>query len=1031
MLEIIIHVGDLYLQTWEEGIVAGQDIEFLIEDLQSLLTLYFQKYKYDHLYQQAAIYLLSFITEIILNDENSISVPIIIQEFDSLFNEDKQKIFIYANNTLYKINSYMANQIVNINIETISTFYEIIQVKITSNDLVNSQIDDMYLYNKHCYDVINDYYEACYHFEMDDYDKCANILEKRVVFIKDIMSDFAVAMSYYMLAYYSNSNGDMETTKIHALEAKNIFPIVCQQYIQTLVMLLDIYYFQKDAKLHNNTASELLDSYISLYCEKDSLYLNLLLEIGAQYYNFGNIPRAKKHFDESKMLISDFYGKDSKWLDYFEYYESLLSMAAGDYETAKSKLDKAFRVVNNLSSVDSTDEFTIYVSSDRDNLIEHFSEQSIVLLSRMENDQFDNLALFNKLFHAFLVGDKKKALMIATEMGISKELQQNLPVDSKLFSFGIMDIPKVAHAFATLYELYGLSLKNESDYFDDLSDENRVRSVERLINALKTIFSVYDKESLPYKMYKRHFIEMVETACDGFLKCKRPDKSLSFMIQHEDFDKSAAGELYFTSMKCLLYDQSNDKDNAQFYIARLLELQHKLISQIITIDSEQKQLELIEYINHGPTLAKSLYLILKYKEKGFAYEYLLRNKILSLDYSYLSRLYKNSNKVEDFFYKEMFEAQYSSITAKLDYETILIEFAKVWYEVRKEKYCAFIINGDGITAVVDLGDTEQMNGLIARFNKSLCAGYEAKELHNLDGYWELYRVIAVPILEKLAIATKKIIIAPEGKLFLLPFELFLNIPKKEHLISYVYSGKDLLRKRQSIKIGKNSPCLIISSQGSAEDVDLPSALHEANVIAETLNSKVYIGDEVKKNLFYNVLDNNYGLIHIATHGEFKLDEKDIMSGAYLKLSGDEILTAREVSQLDFAGVELAVLSACKTGDGLDASFEGLLGLSRAFTIAGTQNLIVGLWEMGDFPTALLMKQFYLNYIDRNLSINEALENAKSYLRNLKVVELRPIAEKMEDSFERETLICAMEGLNDDTKFYRYPYYWASFICYTY
>lgn len=64
-------------------------------------------------------------------------------------------------------------------------------------------------------------------------------------------------------------------------------------------------------------------------------------------------------------------------------------------------------------------------------------------------------------------------------------------------------------------------------------------------------------------------------------------------------------------------------------------------------------------------------------------------------------------------------------------------------------------------------------------------------------------------------------------------------------------------------------------------------------------------------------------------------------------SEDGVLTAEEVSALDLGGAEWAVLSACETGAGDIAAGEGVLGLRRAFQMAGVRTVIMSLWELDD------------------------------------------------------------------------------------
>ncbi len=104
---------------------------------------------------------------------------------------------------------------------------------------------------------------------------------------------------------------------------------------------------------------------------------------------------------------------------------------------------------------------------------------------------------------------------------------------------------------------------------------------------------------------------------------------------------------------------------------------------------------------------------------------------------------------------------------------------------------------------------------------------------------------------------------------------------------------------------------------------------------------------------------------------------------------DGILTALEVSGLDLSRVELATLSACETGLGESAGGEGLLGLQRAFQIAGAKTTVCSLWQVSDKATQLLMQRFYENLWNRNpkMSKLEALREAQLWLLNKRQPEL--------------------------------------------
>lgn len=73
--------------------------------------------------------------------------------------------------------------------------------------------------------------------------------------------------------------------------------------------------------------------------------------------------------------------------------------------------------------------------------------------------------------------------------------------------------------------------------------------------------------------------------------------------------------------------------------------------------------------------------------------------------------------------------------------------------------------------------------------------------------------------------------------------------------------------------------------------------------------------------------------------------------------------------------ELVVLSGCGTGDGAVQSGEGVIGLGRAFLVAGSRSLVLTLWSVDDASTAVLMKSFY-QQLRTGIPKNEALRRAQ-------------------------------------------------------
>ncbi len=177
--------------------------------------------------------------------------------------------------------------------------------------------------------------------------------------------------------------------------------------------------------------------------------------------------------------------------------------------------------------------------------------------------------------------------------------------------------------------------------------------------------------------------------------------------------------------------------------------------------------------------------------------------------------------------------------------------------------------------------------------------------------------------------------------------------------------------------------------------------------------------------------------HLATHGFFApatargadagggwhplLLSGLVLSGANRDpKEGEEggILTALEVSEMDLSKLDLAVLSACETGLGAEAAGEGLLGLQRAFAVAGARTVVASLWKVDDRATKELMSGLSARVWDakKPLARADALRQAQLALLHGGVKKgIGRGLDPAEDAFS---------GVSEPRL---PPYYWAAFV----
>ena len=154
--------------------------------------------------------------------------------------------------------------------------------------------------------------------------------------------------------------------------------------------------------------------------------------------------------------------------------------------------------------------------------------------------------------------------------------------------------------------------------------------------------------------------------------------------------------------------------------------------------------------------------------------------------------------------------------------------------------------------------------------------------------------------------------------------------------------------------------LLMQASATANQVKMaknPKILHLAT-------HAFYLPDQTKRsNLMAEDDKYNRGGVKI---GNFSGEDPLLRSGIALagankskKYSSDDgYLTALEFARLDLDGTELVVISACQSGLGDIKRGEGVYGLKRAITVAGSKSSLLSLWNVDDAATAAFMESFY-------------------------------------------------------------------------
>lgn len=334
-------------------------------------------------------------------------------------------------------------------------------------------------------------------------------------------------------------------------------------------------------------------------------------------------------------------------------------------------------------------------------------------------------------------------------------------------------------------------------------------------------------------------------------------------------------------------------------------------------------------------------------------------------------------------------------------------------------YAAFVVHPDsGEIRIFKLGDAASLDQLIRKARAASDAEAHSGGLGSIrnertyrDAGLAIRQRIWDPLRNEIGDAQLALVVA-DGNLNLIPFAGLPDgdgyLVERGPVIHTLSSERDLVPTGQVEKkaglLAIGSPSFELSAyklppatlRGATPACDefskiefqsLPGTAAEVSDIASTWNrwnaaepSQLVTGNDATLARFLSESAHSR-VLHVATHA-FLLD-KSCGSGNPLLHSGlvfaggnhgaaQSILTAQQIASLDLSNVDWAVLSACNTGNGELRDGEGVLGLQRAFRVAGARSVIMTLWPVDDDAARQFMHELYTERLGHHASTADAV-----------------------------------------------------------
>jgi CHAT domain-containing protein len=312
----------------------------------------------------------------------------------------------------------------------------------------------------------------------------------------------------------------------------------------------------------------------------------------------------------------------------------------------------------------------------------------------------------------------------------------------------------------------------------------------------------------------------------------------------------------------------------------------------------------------------------------------------------------------------------ADIQTRLDPRTAVLE-----YWVSDNQLIIWLITHTEIISRRTIISSNDLSSLIENTRRYI----ESESSEELTaGLSKLYNILVSPVENDIS-SLSNLVIIPNQSLHFIPYQALMNnkgeyLVQKYNLVYAPSASVYIVCNDRLIRTGSKFMGMALSDVSVGNNAGLPGTEDELKKILPLFPDNISAFGKQSTETFAKEHAASYNFLHFATHGTYNYRQPLYSCLLFPPTDDDDgRLNVFEVFEMNL-NAKLVTLSACETGLGNITRGDELTGLSRAFLFAGTSSVIVSLWSVADYPTAILMTNFY-RYLKEH-SMQEALTMAQ-------------------------------------------------------